>query len=509
MVENDQLSLLMSYIKVVIKEAYLHRMKVAVGFSVVSLVVLVAGLFYPSSFSTSVTLFADKSNIIAPLLHGQAAVTRVNEQSRIVKETIYSPRLLRKVIEKVTPPGDIESSAELERRINQLRSDITIKSLGSSYIKIEYSSPRPRDAYKTINAVVDEFVRDSSESQKAESRSAYEFIDNQVVAYREQLQEAEERLKNFKASSDDGNEAIVERRLTQLRASIETMDLDIEDIRTRVSSLQQELNREDKYANKRYKADIYRENLRQAQQHMDSLLLNFTADHPDVISLRYKIDDLKQQIINAESDSTSDEDKSNETSLNPLYEVLREKIADANVELKSKLKRRASTIRLMEEERNRLQRVAANQAQLAELTRDYNVTKNIYEEMLDRKEKARLSMTLDIEGKGVNYKIQEPAIYPLTPTGLRFAYFFFAGPFVGVLIPLGLLVAYVVFDPRIRFSNQLSNEMDIPSLGAIPHMNTPLGSRMLRRDAIAIGSLLLAVLTAYAVTAAIKLLGAN
>ena len=78
--------------------------------------------------------------------------------------------------------------------------------------------------------------------------------------------------------------------------------------------------------------------------------------------------------------------------------------------------------------------MAANQAQLSELTRDYDVTKRVYEEMLGKKT-ARLSMTLDIEGQGVSYRIQEAAQFPLRPTGLNFKHFAALGPILGFYYP--------------------------------------------------------------------------
>ncbi len=228
-----------------------------------------------------------------------------------------------------------------------------------------------------------------------------------------------------------------------------------------------------------------------------------------MITLRYQMEDIEKQIREAETSKAPEDNTSSEQASNPLYDSLRSQIADANVQLKSKLKRKASTLRLMEEERGRQQRVAADQAQLSELVRDYEVTKDIYEDMLDRKEKARLSMTLDIQGKGVNFKIQEPATYPLTPSGLRFLYFFIAGPIIGLLIPLGLVIVYVLLDPRIRFAREFQNELDVPFLGVVPHINTPIGTRIFRKDVVAIAFLLLTVTGIYGVTAAFKMSGAG
>ena len=126
-------------------------------------------------------------------------------------------------------------------------------------------------------------------------------------------------------------------------------------------------------------------------------------------------------------------------------------------------------VKLHAEEIERAKRVAARQADLSELVRDYDVTRGIYEEMLERKEKARLSMTLDQEGQGVSYRIQEPAVFPLKPSGLRLIHFTIAGPFIGLIAAIALVILYVMVDPRFRGASIMEASLpeDIELLGHV------------------------------------------
>ena len=145
-----------------------------------------------------------------------------------------------------------------------------------------------------------------------------------------------------------------------------------------------------------------------------------------------------------------------ERSLNPIYEDLSGLLSEAKVTVKTKRHRLAANQNRLQEQYQRRVRVAANQADLSELTRDYSVTKNIYEDLLERKERARISMTLDLAGQGVTYKILEPAIFPVLPTGIRYFHFVVAGLILGTILPLGILIAFVLFDHRIKFADQLN-----------------------------------------------------
>ncbi|MEL0661038.1 chain length-determining protein, partial [Psychromonas arctica] len=70
-------------------------------------------------------------------------------------------------------------------------------------------------------------------------------------------------------------------------------------------------------------------------------------------------------------------------------------------------------------------------------------------------ENARISMELDIQGQGVNYKLHEPATYPNKPIGARFIHFFAPGPLVALLIEIAIFVAKILVDSNIRFSSQI------------------------------------------------------
>ncbi len=115
-------------------------------------------------------------------------------------------------------------------------------------------------------------------------------------------------------------------------------------------------------------------------------------------------------------------------------------------------------------------------------------------------------MTLDIEGQGVTYKIQEPAKYPLFASGLRFIHFALAGLAAAVVIPIGLILAYIFLDPRIRFSNAIEEQFDVPLLGEIPHLVSNPIKRMRKVDVRLFVFMGLVCAALYASTAAFYLI---
>jgi len=482
------LTLVLQFINVVFREIWQHKFLSLFGFTVISFIVLIVGMFWPSKFETSATIFADNQNILKPLLNNQAAQSNVQNQTKVVREMIQSPRILKKAVENIYGLDSFKSAEALGKKINALRNKVTIKGLGASYIKVKYSDSSSEEAYRVINGVIDVFIKASAEEQRSESREAFLFIDNQVKQYKDQLVQAEERLKEFKTYNFDGRDSDVDTSISHLRSQIDELSISMDEDKTTEASLAKQLSNESEYTSKKFTADVYGEHLSALEAKKSTLLLSYTEDYPDIVSLTYQIEDIRQAIRDAaeskKNNPNRDKKSSDEESvLNPLYQELRSRLSQVKTEKQAKLKRLEALKKLKDQEYERRKRIAERGAEESELTRDYNVTKRIYEDMLERKEKARLSMTLNIEGQGVTYRIQEPALPPLNPVGLRFFHFVLMGPIAGVLAILGLFFAYVLVDPRIRFPENLSG-LGVTILAVIPHVKTPFTKRVVRIDMV-------------------------
>ena len=486
------------------REAILNKGKVVILWGFVTLGVLVSGLFAPKTFESSSTLYVNQQSIITPLLAGQAAVTKVQNHSRVVKETVQSPTIMRQVAFEVGLLNGTESEEEVERTINKLRDRIKIKAIGRSYIRLKYSGASAEEVFHVVTSTTDAFVNHVSENKKRESRSAYEFIEKQVKSYKAQLVSAENALKLFKEKNTDGTENTVRTKIQRLRDIIEGIQLDIDEREVKIESLSKELKGERRVLVRHQQTDVYRARLAELARQKDALLLRVTERHPDVTELDFQMSALQDSIKSVASGAAS---TSSDEDLNPVFGSLRQSLLAEKVELSSSKRRLAVTEKLLNKEQRKLVRVVAYGAEFSELNRDYGVTRGIYEDMLARKEKARLSMVLDIEEQGVNYTIQEPALFPQTPKGLRFLYFVLGAPLAGLLAVAGLLLAYVMVDPRVRVVEKLEESFDIPVIASVPHVYTPLTSRLFKKDMVMVGLFVLITALAYSLVIAIKYLG--
>jgi hypothetical protein len=68
---------------------------------------------------------------------------------------------------------------------------------------------------------------------------------------------------------------------------------------------------------------------------------------------------------------------------------------------------------------------------------------------------------------------------------------------VGLLAPLGLIIAYIVLDPRIRLANELREQISVPVLAVIPHQRTVFAKRMAKSDVLLLAGVAIVSGSAY------------
>lgn len=503
-----QTSLIQDWTYALLTELNRYKGWAALLFLLTICAVVGTGFVWPKQYEASAIVFADDQNIIKPLLAGQAEVTRpeVVDQLTVVRQRITSTQILEQVLLDAKMVTDVSDSYKTQPLIRSLQAGIIVSDAGRNHYRIAYRSPDPAVAYELANVLTNVFIRDSARMKRQESGEAFTFIDAQVKTYKEQLQAAEEKLKNFRSQNPQGSEDTA-RRLGELRNSIESLSLDLQVARARRDELRSQLTHESAYIAQSYKAGVYRDAIAQAQAKLDTLRLSYQETYPDIVALKQQIEDMKKSIAQAEKQPAARDEAS--SAVNPVYQRMKGDLSDAEVQVRTLEMRIAANQRLLEQTMGDSRQGAEYQAQLAELTRDYNVTQQIYENMLERKERARLSMALDVQGQGLNYKIQEPPVYPTVPVGLRFMHFFLLAPVAGLLLPLALIVALVLLDPRFRFADSVQSALPegVMMLATIPHMTTQQERRESRAEWRNVVIIMVVVLLVYALVGVARLLG--
>lgn len=465
---------------VLLSEAVLRRHWLVAAFVITNLVCAGVGFVWPKIFTASATVYVEERNIIQPLMQGTAVATTITDRAKIAREIIFSRKILGQVLEDTGWLTGGISDLEQERAMEALKGRTRVMNVGGNLVRIEYHDEDARRAHKTAQLFADLFIQESASTQTRESADAFEFIDGQVKAYHEKLTQAEEALKEFRSEHLDarpGTEGQIASKISTLQAAIERTTLDLKEARIKQSSLEKQLSGEAVIATSLTREGQHVARIADLQTQLDTLRLSYHDTYPDIVRLKQQIDELRDlaeaergkreranQAIKAGDSYAVDET----VRVTPIYQKLRTDLLDTKTNIETLTARLGEMSQMLKIELERAKKLYGGEAVLAELTRDYEVNRDIYHDLLKRRENARVSKNLDANKQGLTMRIHEPAVLPLQPSGLRFLHFVAIGFVLGLVIPVGVLVALQQIDPRVRVSALITERVRLPVLAAIP-----------------------------------------
>lgn len=477
-------------VRLFITEAFYHRKAIVALFVVITLSALTLGLLWPKGYSVPTTILVDQRNIIQPLMQGAAVATETTDRSRMAREVIFGRKIMNQILHDAGWLERNPSPEEQEKIIEELVRRTSVTNVGQNLLRIEYKDKDPQRAFSTAKRYAELFIAEAVRTKTAESEAAFEFIDKQVTEYHEKLTKAEAALSEFRSANLDaqpGLEADVSERLSALQTRIEEASRELREAEIRKTSLEKQLTGEAEVASAMSRESQYRSRIADLQSQLETLRLSYHDTYPDIVRIRHQIDDLNQAITaerqrreqaKASGQPVVDENIVN----NPMYQQLRRELSQTQVQIDTLTARIQQARERLQYELDRGRRMQGGASTLAELTRDYQVNREIYQDLLRRRENARVSMNLDRENQGLTFKIQEPAVFPLQPTGLRLWHFVAGGLMLGLLVPFGLLYGKLQVDPRIRIPTQIAETYQLPVLASVPQLWTQTEAVAVRRD---------------------------
>ena len=509
--ESSKENSLLEMLPVMQKEFWRRPVMLAGLFAGIALLALVIGMLVPKRYTSSTTILVEDRNIITPLMEGRAVATSVVDRASILREVAFS----RKVMDEILKTGgwlqDNPSPLEQEKLIEKIVSRTSVTNPSANLTQISYTDSDPDRAYQSAKRYADLVIQESLTTKERESSEAYEFIDSQVRQYHAKLTEAETKLENYRNTNPDarpGVEADVNARIGELRRIVETDRLQLIDLRSQESALRSQLSGESEISTVQTRSGQFRARLAELQTQRDQLMMTFTEQHPDVTRITHQIRDVEEELRNEEARRELRKGQGGTLDgtamFNPLHAELRSRFAEASRSSSATAARVSTAQGLLEQELARSGRIASSESALAELTRDYEVNRDLYQDLLRRRENARVSMNLDAERRGLSFRIQEPAAMPLLPSGLRTMHIAGGGLLLGLLAPLGFLFALIKYDPRVRSARQIERATGLTVLSTMPMYRTQQKRRQSLRSFSLATLLILAVPGIYLAAYALK-----
>lgn len=495
---------------ILINESISKRVFISIMFAIISITILMVGAYWPKKYESQTSILWSNRDSLSPLLRdGVAETTTLSEQAAIAREVILSNKALEVMINKaglnIDADGKDLDQRQLEVLKGELREKIRVHNRGRNLIIVSYRHENPEISYLVVSILSELLIQETREVKNKSSQGAYDFIDRQVQDYKNKLDRINNRIIDFRKSNvdlDSDTRTGVNNRVNGLKSLIRDTSLELTEIRVQKRSLQEQLALEKTNIENQLMAESIQasaverqsansERLLALQNNLDTLRLSYTESYPDIIQLKEQIMNLKLSIKEEKLKSTRVDKTVNSQAVDinfvasPLYSRLSGEIANAETLIQTLEARITDANERLSKELLRSSKVNALESQLEEMTRDLDVTQEIYDDLLTRRENARVSLNLQLENQGSTFKIQEPAIIPLVPVGFRFLHFVVGSAFIGLMAPLGLIYILLFLDPRIRHEDSLDDEiLQIPVIGTIEHYANDADSKAEKRKTI-------------------------
>lgn len=437
-------------------------------FFVIAVSILVVGYFLPRVFVSSSTILVDEQNILTPLMEGTAVATSVKDHAKNAWQLLSGQHAKESTVTFIAEEVDGLTEKQVDQRWEQIREKLDVQNVGKNLISIKYKHSDPKTAQKFAAFFTDLFIDESVKDKRRESEEAYTFIASQAQEYHEKLKSSEEALKEFRSDNlgaSPDSAGTVSARILELQRSTEQTQLEITELEIQMKNIQDQMSGEAQVSAHLTEEGQLQERISSLQGQLDTLRMTYLDTYPDIVIIKDQIASLKEQMEHVRKQDKK-EIKATST-LNPLFQELRSQFSQHSTQLAALKTRLKATKNLLDDEKARAMQINTVDAVLAQLTRDYDVNKNLYQTLLRQREQARVSMNIDIANQGLTLKVQEYPIVPIRPVGLRLMHFVLVGVVLAILAPIGLAYGLVMIDGRARGALEIQNLIQAPVIGEI------------------------------------------
>jgi len=472
-------------------------------------------------YQAQARVYVDTQSLLRPLMAGLAVQPNFEQQVAMMTRTLAS----RPNLEKVARMTDLDLRAKTPQQQEELYTKLAaaIKLEGTNrenLYTISYQHANPDLAKRVVQALLTIFTESSLGGARKDISNTQKFIEDQLKTYEAKLLEKEKQLEEFKrrnVGTMPGQGGDYYSKLSQLNVGLEQAKLDLEEAANRKKQLQQQLADQEEMlvapgpapAPVTATTSALDGRITALQTQLDNLRLRYTDIHPDISRTKQLIARLQEQ-KKQEEDAFKAQVKSQPASAvkaqNPVYQQLTIAIAEADANMAS-LKARVGQ---MEKKRGDLyrsvDRIPQIEAEYSQLTRDYEVYKRNYTEMLARRETASLSGEVESKTDVVDFRVVDPPRVPNSPAWPNRPLLVTAVPLGGLGAGLALAFLLTQLRPTVDSRRQLRDLTGVPLLGMVTMIDTDQRRRQVRRGNLmfaaggsALGLALLAQLIYYLV----------
>ncbi|MEE9412373.1 MAG: XrtA system polysaccharide chain length determinant [Methylococcales bacterium] len=445
-------------------------------------------LLWPDKYESKAKIHVDTQSILAPLLEGMAIQPNIDVRVELMTKILLGRPNIERVIRMVDLDIDIETEDDFEKLVKKLQNSIDINAAGAMNlytIAARYSAPE--EAKSIVQSLLSIFVEEIQGKVREESDQASRFLDTQVQAYEQRLSDAEKNLEAFKRKyvgelPDEG--ATFYQDYQKTKTLLEKSHLQLQEALNKREALKRQMEGDEPTylglgdKKSQFVEGNFSSRIKELQQTRDNLLITYTNEHPSVKAVTRMLEDLQSQQSQKSASGKPINtplllgDKLTSLQKSTFFQQLTVALGKAEAEAAAMQARVAEYTNRLAILKKRMNSALGVETKLQGLNRDYLIIKKRYDDLLSRRETARLSERVE-KTKVVKFRIVESPSLPRKPVAPNRPFFATFVLLSGVLMGLGVSIIRSMIYPAFYTVKQLASVIGKPVLGSIENIVLP------------------------------------
>jgi polysaccharide chain length determinant protein (PEP-CTERM system associated) len=442
----------------------------------------------PRVYRSQATIGVSSPRLSADLVGEVAPMTR-EERVRAVSQQLLSRPVLERVVrdEGLATGGQSVDDAVDELlapgrvRVEpmQLWKQVASDRAPLDAFTLSYGGPTPRDAQRVTNRLAQVFVETNSRTREARAEDTSAFIGTQLDASRVRLDALEAQLRKAKEAymgrlpeQTAANLSMV----SGLRQQLESTAIALRGEQDRLSMLDRQLESMkqgaagDEVLPSGVRLPPAQARVVTLQQQLADARTRYTDKHPEIQRLRDELEDAKK--LAAAERTQPQSDRLAQLQLDPQYRQLAADRETARLRV-ADLQRAEQQLRAqVSMYQSRVESAPMVEQQLVSLQRDYDLEKQQYTALSEKRRAAELYESLERGQAGEQFKVLYAAFLPRDPESPNAVRILLISLVLGLGLGGASAFAREYFDRSVHDLRALQAEFDVPVLAEIsriPH----------------------------------------
>ena len=425
---------------------------------------------------------------VSETLVRSATPMRASDRIAQLTQQILSISELERVIDEFDLYADRRTTDSTQEVVEAMRTrDLDVRPIKGDAFRLSYAASDPQIAQRVVERLVSLFLARTSADRAIVADGTEQFLEARLEEARRKLVDNEAKLAQYRQQHNgelptqtEANTRGLHNTELQLQVLAESLNRD------RDRQLMLERSIKDGELAERIDAPTARveptgagtpalsaaQQLERAEAVLEQMKTTLTERHPDVVSLRQTIADLRKRADAEGARQTPiGEGSAQDVLRRSRLEELRAELASITQQIAQKTADSERMRRALVGYQRRIEAAPAREAEIAALTRDYDTLQQTYRGLLAKKQESEIATNLERQQIGAHFKVIDPAKvpeHPFSPNRERLYPLAVLGGFF-----CGIVFAAILerFNRRLRTQDDVIAALGLPVLAVIPEVS--------------------------------------